>query len=102
LPGEQASAAASIAARDIDLQAQANGAHDDIPYPGLPEISREELRQRLGDRSLTILDVHSADAFAQEHLPRAVNLPLSEIESRVRQVLPDRQAEIAVYCSKFT
>lgn len=101
---EQASAAASAREHDVDLRAQCDGVHDadEFPYPGLPEISREDLLRRLRDPSLTILDVHSTEVFAQEHLPRAINLPAPEIESRVRQVLPDREAEIAIYCSKYT
>lgn len=101
---EQLSAAASAPARDIPARSDGDAVHDAdaLPYPGLSEISREQLAQRLRDPSLTILDVHSAEVFAQEHLPRAINLPLPEIESRAERVLPDRQAEVAVYCSKYT
>jgi hypothetical protein len=102
LPTEQVSAAGtSIAPGGVELVG-VPGADQEIPYPGLPEISREELRRRLRDASLIVLDVHSPRAFAQEHLPRAINLPVAEIETRAPEVLPDRNSEIAVYCTKFT
>jgi rhodanese-related sulfurtransferase len=68
----------------------------------IPEISREELWQRLRDPSLTLVDVLAEDAYAGSHIPGALSLPVAEIPARAREVLPDRAAEIAVYCAKFT
>jgi hypothetical protein len=31
-----------------------------------------------------------------------VNLPLAEVEQRAPQLLPERSADIAAYCAKFT
>ncbi len=67
----------------------------------LPEISREELRRRLRDSSLTIVDVLPAVSYAAAHIPGAVSIPLEEIGSRARELLPDRAAEIVVYCGKL-
>ena len=66
------------------------------------EISREELHRRLGDASLTIIDVLPKEAYTREHISGALNLPLAEITLRAPEVLPDRTAEIAVYCASFT
>jgi ArsR family transcriptional regulator len=68
----------------------------------LPEISREELRNRQRDASLTIVDVLPAESYAMGHIPGAVNLPLESMANRARQLLPDPRAEIVVYCGKFT
>lgn len=70
--------------------------------PHIPEISREELRRRLYDSSLILVDVLPNDAYAAGHIPGALSLPLAEIPTRAREVLPNRAAEIAVYCAKFT
>ena len=70
--------------------------------PDVPEISREELRSRLNTASLTIVDVLPAESYAAQHIPGAINLPLDSIASRARELLPDPNAEIAVYCAKFT
>ena len=68
----------------------------------LPEISREELLRRLKDSSLTIVDVLPQASFVEAHIPRAINIPLEQIQTRAREMLPDFAAEIAVYCGKFT
>jgi rhodanese-related sulfurtransferase len=70
--------------------------------PDLPEISRDELRSRLNTPSLTIVDVLPAESYAAEHIPGAINLPFDSINSRARELLPNPNAEIAVYCAKFT
>jgi rhodanese-related sulfurtransferase len=62
------------------------------------EISREEIRRRLHDPSLTIVDVLPAASYAEAHIPAAVSLPLEEVGTRASLLLPDRNAEIAVYC----
>jgi len=68
----------------------------------VPEISREELQRRLHDSSLTILDVLPEASYVDAHIPGALSLPLEQLASRARELLPDPAAEIAVYCAKFT
>jgi rhodanese-related sulfurtransferase len=68
----------------------------------VPEISRDEIRRRLHDPGLTLIDVLPHEAYAAEHIPGAMNLPLAEVEQRAPEVLPDRNADIAAYCGKFT
>jgi rhodanese-related sulfurtransferase len=65
-------------------------------------ISREELRRRLHDSSLTIVDVLPEASYVEAHIPGALSLPLEQLASRARELLPDFAAEIAVYCGKFT
>jgi rhodanese-related sulfurtransferase len=67
-----------------------------------PLISHEELRARLRDPALTIVDVLPADSYAAGHIPGAINLPLAELPQRVAGALPDRSVEIAAYCAAFT
>jgi len=68
----------------------------------VPEISREELRRRLHDSSLTIVDVLPEASYAEAHIPGALSLPLEQVTSRARELLPDPAAEVAVYCGQFT
>jgi rhodanese-related sulfurtransferase len=69
---------------------------------GFDEFSMEELHRRLGDRSLTILDVLPREAYNSEHIPGAISLPLAEVNSRAGEVLARLDAEIAVYCGSAT
>jgi len=68
----------------------------------IPEISREEIQQRLHDPTLILVDVLPRDTYAAGHIPGAFSLPVAEIPVRAREVLPNRAAEIAVYCARFT
>ncbi len=72
------------------------------PHADVPEISYEELKRRLHDPSLVIVDVLPAPSYAAEHVPGAINLPLADITSRAPTLLPNRGAEIAVYCGSNT
>lgn len=59
-------------------------------------VSRAELLQRTRDGLVTVLDVRPPDEFAIGHLPGAVNIPLSELETRLAELDPDH--EIVAYC----
>lgn len=61
-------------------------------------ISRAELRERLADRALAIVDVMPAASFRSGHIAGSVNLPLAEIQTKARRLLSDLTQEIAVYC----
>jgi NADPH-dependent 2,4-dienoyl-CoA reductase/sulfur reductase-like enzyme/rhodanese-related sulfurtransferase len=52
--------------------------------------------RHIGDTDALILDVREPDEFAAGHLPRAVNLPLSQLRRRVAE-LP-REREIWISC----
>jgi rhodanese-related sulfurtransferase len=66
------------------------------------EISRGEILRRLDDPALHLVDVLPAASYAEAHIPGALSLPVAEIPTRARALLPDRAAEIAVYCGAFT
>ena len=68
----------------------------------IDEIRLSEIASRLNDRSLTIIDVLPATAYQQGHIPGAINLPLAEASERASAMLPDKHAEIAVYCGGYT
>ena len=61
-------------------------------------ITREEIRARLNDPSLLLVNVMPKETFADGHIPRSLNLPLSEIETKARQLFPDIGRELVIYC----
>jgi len=73
-----------------------------VAAPPVRQISREELVSRLRDPSLTIVNVLAHEAWRAQRIPRSISLPLSEIGARGHAVLPDRDADIAVYCASPT
>ena len=61
----------------------------------LEPISREALLERMRDGLVTVLDVRPHDEFALGHVPGAVNVPLGELEARLKELEPSR--EIVAY-----
>src|ERR1700744_1946590 len=59
-------------------------------------VSRSELMARLKDDLVTVLDVRPEDEFRLGRLPRALNIPLSQLERRLAELPPG--AEIVAYC----
>jgi rhodanese-related sulfurtransferase len=70
--------------------------------PVVPQISREELVARLDDPALTIVNVLPAEAWRAKRIPGSLSLPLAELPRRAADVLPDKRADIAVYCASDT
>jgi ArsR family transcriptional regulator len=62
----------------------------------LEPVSRKELLRRMRDGLVTLIDTRPEEEFAAGHLPGAINLPLSELKRRFRE-LP-RDQEIVAYC----
>jgi rhodanese-related sulfurtransferase/rubrerythrin len=48
------------------------------------------------EREYALLDVREPEEYEQEHIPGALNLPLSELEERLEDIPGDR--ELVVYC----
>ena len=68
----------------------------------IDEVSREEIRARLKDPSLALVNVLPPETFEAAHIPGSLNLPVSWIDQRALDVLPDKSREIVVYCGGFT
>jgi rhodanese-related sulfurtransferase len=65
-----------------------------------PTISREELEARLdhGD-DFILVETLPPPAFRDGHLPGAINLPPTQIQELAPKRLPDKSAQIVVYCA---
>jgi rhodanese-related sulfurtransferase len=66
-----------------------------------PRIGCEELRSKLerGER-LVLVDALPPISYAHSHLPGAINVPPERVEpSWLARRIPDREAEIVVYCA---
>lgn len=66
-------------------------------------ISREELKRKMdGGEAFTLVETLQTVAYQHEHLPGAVNLPPDRVRELAPSLLPDKSAEIVVYCSSPT
>lgn len=68
----------------------------------MPElISRQDLEEKIdrGD-DFTLVETLAAEQYRKAHLPGALNLPPDEVGERAGEVLPDKSADIILYCAK--
>ena len=63
------------------------------------QITVEEAKQMMDSGAeIIILDVREQEEFDAGHIPNAVLLPYTQINERAESVLPDKEAQILVYC----
>jgi rhodanese-related sulfurtransferase len=75
----------------------------DAPTPfDAPSLDFEQVRARLRDPSVTIVNVLARAAFEEGRIPGSLSLPLADIPERAHALLPDRERSIVVYCASFT
>ena len=62
-------------------------------------ISRDELRSKLdrGDEFL-LVETLPEEQYRHTHLPGAINLPPDAVRESAPELLPDKHADIVVYC----
>lgn len=69
----------------------------------LREIDTAELTARLqGPKPPIVAEILGPQYFATGHLPGALNLPLEGFAESAARLLPDKAAEIVVYCASRT
>ncbi len=66
----------------------------------LEPLPHEELLKRARDGLVTVLDVRPAEEFDAGHIPGAVNIPLQELEQRLKELTTTSadNHEIIAYC----
>ena len=66
----------------------------------LEPVPRTELLERARDGLVTVLDVRPEEEYAAGHVPGAVNIPLQELEQRLKELgnLDEENREIVAYC----
>ena len=85
----------------------------DIPVAS-PEITRDHFLRRLsvetdcadvaaamrsGEQDFVLLHVvGSPEAYERRHVPGALHLPPNEVVATVERLVPDKNADVVVYC----
>ena len=66
-------------------------------------ISRDELKMKIDRReTFTLVETLPATAYHHAHLPGAINLPPDQVTQLAPTLLPDKSADIVVYCANPT
>jgi rhodanese-related sulfurtransferase len=66
-------------------------------------IARDELKEKIsrGDKFM-LVETLPAQTYHHAHLPGAINLPPDRVSELAPALLPDKSAEIVVYCANPT
>jgi rhodanese-related sulfurtransferase len=66
-------------------------------------ISRDELKRKIdrGD-SFLLVEALPEEKYQSGHLPGAINVPYDKVRELAPTLLPDKAAEIVVYCASPT
>lgn len=59
-------------------------------------VTLGELRRRLRDGDVTVIDVRPRDEYRAGHIPGALSLPVDELKRRLREIPKSR--EVVAYC----
>lgn len=62
----------------------------------LEPVPRAELLERARAGLITVMDVRPPEEYAAGHIPGAVNIPLKDLEKRIKKL--DKNQEIVAYC----
>jgi rhodanese-related sulfurtransferase len=66
-------------------------------------ISRDELKQKIDRKDdFKLVETLPKAAYDHEHLPGAINLPPDQVSALAPKILPDKNADIVVYCGSST
>jgi rhodanese-related sulfurtransferase len=69
----------------------------------VPTVTRNELKAKIDrQEQFKLIETLPEPAFEEAHLPSAINLPPEHIRELAPRLLPDKGAEIVVYCAKST
>jgi phage shock protein E len=65
----------------------------------VPRVPVEDAKSALDNGDAVIVDVRSADAYAEGHITGAISIPLSDIENDIANVPLDKDQWIITYCT---
>lgn len=62
------------------------------------KITAEDAKKMLDEGSATVVDVRTAEEYAENHIPGAVLVPNESIGDEAPEALPDKDAVLLVHC----
>ena len=62
-------------------------------------ISRDELKSKIDRRDqFALVEALGEGTYRRSHLPGAVNIPMDKVKELAPRLLPDKNADVVVYC----
>lgn len=66
---------------------------------GVPRVTVEDAKTAFDNGEAIIVDVRSAEAYAEGHIAGAISIPLGEFETNIENVKLDKEKWIITYCT---
>ena len=63
------------------------------------EISYKKLENLMRNNDVFLVDVRSNREFEEGHLNSAINIPVFNIKNNIKNIVPNKQSIIILYCS---
>jgi len=68
-----------------------------VPVKGLQNLNPDQFKERVNQKSgVLLVDVREPHEYKTGHIPSAVNIPLAQLNNRVKEISPKN--EILLYC----
>ena len=67
---------------------------------GAASLGTLEATQMINHQDALLLDVRDAEDYAKEHILNARNLPLGQLESRLREIEKNKRKPVIVHCER--
>jgi len=68
-----------------------------IPYPDVERISLTDAKTAFDNGSALFIDVRDAEYYDAHHIPGALNIPYSQLETRMEELDPTQP--VITYCT---
>ena len=80
---------------------QSQQGQDDLPQTeaDVPRVTVEDAKAALDSGEAIIVDVRSAEAYAEGHIAGAISIPLGEFENNIANVSLEKDQWIITYCT---
>jgi rhodanese-related sulfurtransferase len=62
-------------------------------------VTREQVEAKLSSGNVVVVEALPPANFDEGHLPGALNLPHDQVDELAPQLIPDKNAEVIVYCA---
>lgn len=92
------SACASVNDHPASSIAEDSAVEESTPGEAYHQITAEEAKQMLDEGGVTVVDVRTAEEYAEQHIPGAVLVPNESIGDEPPAELPDQDAVLLVHC----
>jgi len=89
--------ALSSSAPSATASSNANLFTTSIPAPEITRVSLESAKAAFDNKQAYFVDVRDSGSFAAGHIPGAANIPISDLDTRLKEIPRDRW--IITYCT---